>query len=51
MGREVCHMDHRVQVSVNKDLHFVELFTVNSLLFLEKNNIVTAKLLLVRSRK
>jgi hypothetical protein len=36
VGRDVCCMDHRVQVSGNKVLHFVESFTVNLVLFLEK---------------
>jgi hypothetical protein len=36
VGHDECRMDHRMQVSGNKVLHFVELFTVNSRLFLEK---------------
>jgi len=51
VGRVVCRMDHRVQVNGNKVLHFVELFTVNSLLFLEEKNIGTPKPHLLRSRK
>ena len=51
MGRDVCRMDHRVQVSDSKVLHFVELFTVNSLLFLDKKIINTPKPILLRSRK
>jgi hypothetical protein len=46
VGRDVRLMDHRVQVSGNKVLLFVELFTVNSLLFLDKKNISTPKPLL-----
>lgn len=52
MVREVFRVDRIVQVSGNKFLLFVELFTVNSLLFLEgKENIGTPKPLLKRSRK
>jgi hypothetical protein len=49
VGRDVCRLDHRVKEIVNKDLHFVESFTVNSSMFLERKlNIGT---LLFRSRK
>jgi len=36
-------MNHRMQVSGNKVLHFVELFTVNLVLFLEKKKYLYTK--------